>query len=230
MAALCSYFCRIGVSFQRCYVAAMNFRSSALFGLLLCSSSSLFCQQSSASASVAGTALPDGTILPASGTMFVVQPGQTSSSPTQLHALEIVSNSHAAGNYARAQVFGGPHSTVELDGTAAATDFETQSLIFYIRLNNDDPELLSSRIHLIRLQPNKKRRVVAEYSQNVFGGGHKKTYDDVAVKKEQGQPGMWLKVTPDSTLAPGQYGLALMPQDPNLLPDTVYDFAVEAKK
>ena len=134
------------------------------------------------------------------------------------------------GNSARAQIFGGPHSSVELDGTAATTDFEMDNLAFYVRLNGDDPEVMSSRIHLIRLQPNKKRRVVAEYSQNVFGRGRKKTYDDIAVKKEQIQPGLWLKLTPDAALAPGQYGIALMPQDPNLLPDSVYDFAVETKK
>lgn len=85
-------------------------------------------------------------------------------------------------------------------------------------------------MHLIRLEVNKKRRVVANFSQNIFGGQHKKMYDDVAVTKEQVQSGMWLKLSPEKPLTPGQYGIAFMPQDPNLLPDTVYDFAVETKK
>ncbi len=119
---------------------------------------------------------------------------------------------------------------MELEGTAASTDFETDNLVFYVRLNGDDPEIMSSRVHLIHLQPNKKHRVVATFSQNVFGGSHKKSYDDVPVQKQQVPPGAWLKVIPDKLLVPGQYGIALMPQDPNLLPDVVYDFAVEAKR
>lgn len=172
----------------------------------------------------------DSSSLPASGTVFVLQPGQASNAPTQLHAMEIVTNSHAAGNYARAQVFSGPHASVELEGPAAATDFEAENLIFYVRVSGDDPELLSSRVHLIRLEPTKKRRVVATSTQNVFGGQHRKMYDDVAVTKVQEQAGLWLKVTADMPLTPGQYGITFMPRDSNLLPDTVYDFAVEAKK
>ncbi len=210
--------------------AAMTFRIFALSSLLLCPSPNLFCRQAVNTSPSAESKLTDGTALPGSGTVFVVQPGRSSAAPTQLHALEIVSNSHAAGNYARAQVFGGPHSSVELDGPAATTDFETDNLAFYVRLNGDDPEVQGSRVHLLRLQPNKKRRVVATYSQNVFGGQHKKSFEDVSVRKEQVQPGPWLKLTAQMLLSPGQYGIAFMPQDPNLFPDTVYDFAVEAKK
>lgn len=173
----------------------------------------------------------DETALPASGgTVFVVQAGSASASPTQLHASEIVSNSHAAANFARAQVFSGPHSTVELNGVSAQADFEVERLVFYVRLNGEDPDVLSSRLHLLRLQPTEKRRVVAKYSQNVWGGQHKKQYDDVAIRKEQLPGSTWLKLTPDQALAPGQYGIASMPQDQSLLPDTVYDFAVEAKR
>ena len=172
----------------------------------------------------------DSSALPASGTVFVFQPGQAHTMPIQLHAVEIVTNSHAAGNYARAQVFSGPHASVELEGPAAATDFEAENLVFYVRVRGDDPEVLSSRVHLIRLESNKKRRVVATMSQNVFGGQHKKMYDDVAVTKVQEEAGVWLKVTADMPLTPGQYGITFMPQDANLLPDTVYDFAVDTKK
>ena len=208
----------------------MRSRYIAFLFLLFCIPGISISQQPANATSATDIHLEDGTVLPSSGSVFVVQPDRASVAPAQLHALEIVSNSHAAGNYARAQIFAGPHASVELEGTAAATNFETDNLVFYVRLSVDDPEIMSSRVHLIHLQPNKKRRVVATYSQNVFGGSRKRSYDDVAVQKQQVSSGTWLKVTPDKPLAPGQYGIALMPQDPNLLPDDVYDFGVEAKR
>ena len=144
----------------------------------------------------------------------------------QLHPTEITSNSHAVGNFARSAVYAGPHSSVELKGAGSAVRLASAQTSFLVRLTGDDPELLRGRVHLIRLQPTKDRRVVATFSQNIFGGQHSKRFDDVPVIKTDVEPDTWLKVAPEMPLEPGEYGLAIMPKDPNLFPDVVYDFEV----
>ena len=143
-----------------------------------------------------------------------------------LHATEITSNSHAVGNFARSAVYAGPRASVELKGAGAAIRLESGQSSFLVRLTGDDPELLRGRVHLIRLQPARDRRVVATFSQNIFGGQHTKKFDDVPIMKADVEPDTWLKVTPEMPLEPGQYGLAIMPRDPSLFPDVVYDFEV----
>ena len=183
---------------------------------------------SSSSSSTSGTdaSLPAGIALPKSGMIHAVDARSGGAVLLQLHPTEITSNSHAAGNFARSAVYAGPHSSVELKGAGAAIRLESAQASFLVRLTGDDPELLRGRVHLIRLQPTKDRRVVATFSQNIFGGQHSKKFDDVPIMKADVEPDMWLKVTPEMPLGPGQYGLAIMPKDPNLFPDVVYDFEV----
>ena len=126
----------------------------------------------------------------------------------------------------------GTRASVELKGLNSAVHLQSTSSSFLVRITGDDPELLRGRVHLIRLKQTKDRRLVATFSQNAFGGQHSKKFDDVPVTKVDAEPETWLKVTPETPLSPGEYGLAIMPTDPNLFPDVVYDFdvAVDAAK
>ncbi len=144
----------------------------------------------------------------------------------QLHPAEIVSNSHAAGNFARSMVYAGAHASLELKGLNAAAGTDERQPKILVRINGDDPELLRSRVHLIRLQQTKDRRVVSNYSQNIFGGQRTKKYDDIAVTKADAEPDVWLTLTPEEPLTPGEYCVVFMPKDANAWPDSVYDFNV----
>ena len=175
---------------------------------------------------MADAQLPAGVILPRAGMIHALDKRSAGPVLVQLHPTEITSNSHAATNFARSAVYAGPHASVELKGLNSVVHLESPESSFLVRLSGDDPELLRGRVHLIRLQQTKDRRVIATFSQNIFGGQHSKHYDDVPVTKADVEADVWLKVTPDLPLKPGEYGLAIMPKDPNLFPDVVYDFDV----
>ena len=181
---------------------------------------------SSSSSSGMDASLPAGVSLPTSGMIHAVDARSGGAVLVQLHPTEITSNSHAVGNFARSTVYAGPHASVELKGAGSAIRLESAQTSFLVRLTGDDPALLRGRVHLIRLQPTKDRRVVATFSQNIFGGQHTKKFNDVPIVKVDVEPDTWLKVTPEMPLEAGQYGLAIMPKDPNLFPDVVYDFEV----
>ena len=123
-------------------------------------------------------------------------------------------------------VYAGAHASVELKNASANTSLTGPALVFLVRINGDDPELMRTRVHLIHLEQNHDRRVVSTYTQNVFGGGRAKHYDDIALVKQDAEPDVWLRITPETPLEPGEYGIVFMPKDTNLAPDAVYDFTV----
>ncbi len=172
--------------------------------------------------------LPSGVVLPQTGTVFALDHAESAPDLVQIHPTEVVSNSHAAGNFARSMVYVGGHASVELDGTSASTNLADGHESFLIRIGGDDPDLVRQRVHLVRLRPTKDRRVVISYSQNIFGGQRKKKVDDIQVKKADAAKDTWLKITPQKPLAPGEYGILFMNNDPAFVPDVVYDFEVGA--
>ena len=149
---------------------------------------------------------------------------------TQIHASEVTLNSHAAGNLARSAAYLGPRAGLEVKGLNAPVHLAAGGTTFYVRINSDDPELMRKRIHLVRLQQTKDRRVVASYSQNVFGGQREKKYNEVEVLKEDAEPDVWLKLVPKTPLVAGEYGIVIMPKDASMWPDAVYDFDVDFDK
>ena len=159
--------------------------------------------------------------------MYLLKAGAAAGSPlVQLHPTEVLSNSRAAGNFARSMVYVGARASLELKGLNAVAGTDERQPKILVRISSDDPELLRSRVHLIRLQQTKDRRVVSNYSQNVFGGRRAKKYDDVPVRKADAEPDVWLTLTPEEPLTPGEYCVVFMPKDTNAWPDSVYDFNV----
>jgi hypothetical protein len=177
-------------------------------------------------------ALPNGLSFPLNGTVFALDGSANGKALQQLHPSEIVSNSHAASNFARSMVYSGPRASVELAGLNAAVHLNSDKGSFFVRLGGDDPELLRGRVALIRLTQTTNRRVVSTFSQNIFGGQRTRKYDIVAVTKTDVPDSNWLKLTPDVALTPGEYGIVFMPKDPAFIPDSVYDFdvAIDAAK
>jgi hypothetical protein len=164
--------------------------------------------------------------LPTTGAVLALETADGKPQLVTIHASEIVSNTHAGSNLARGLVYAGPRATIEIQGASASTSLVGHADTYYVKISGDDAEVLRSRLHLIRLTPNKERRVVIRFSQNVFGRQRTKTFDDVAITKADEVPDTWLRVTPDAPLAAGEYGMVFMPKDAGTLPTIVYDFSV----
>lgn len=160
------------------------------------------------------------------GAIFGLDSVDKKLSLVQIHPTEIVTNSHAGSNFARAQVFAGPHSSIELKGIRAAATFHTSQPVFYIRLSGDDAELMRNRVQIIRLRTDKDSRIVSDFSSNLWGGQKKRHYDEVAASKSDEPNATWLKLVPQSSLEPGEYGIVFVPKDSNLFADAVYDFNI----
>ena len=193
-------------------------RITAAFGLLL--SASTFCVSQSSPEAAPGISFP------ATGSVFALDKSSGAGNLVQIHASEIMSNSHAAGNFARSAIYVGARSSVELNGINAATNLSSEKTIFFVRLTLDDPEIFRNRVSLIRLKQSKDRRVVSSFSQNIFGGQRSRHYDEVAIRKVDVAGGAWLKIEPEAPLTPGEYGIVIMPKDPAFITDVVYDFDV----
>ncbi len=176
-----------------------------------------------------GAGLPEaapGVPLPSTGTIFVVDQVHEAPALRQLHPSEIHYNSHAAGNFARSAVYAGPHSSTEIVGISSAVTLHTNHAVLYVRLSGDDPEVMRNRVTLIRLKSEKDKRVVSEFSMNIFGGHRSRYYDEVPASKSDVPDTSWLKLTPEAPLEPGEYAVVFLPQDKSLFADSVYDFTV----
>jgi hypothetical protein len=167
-----------------------------------------------------------GITLPSTGTVYSVDLVQQKLSLVQVHPTEISANTHAGSNFARGMVYSGPHSSMELKGISSAATLHTAEAVFYVRLGSEDPEILRNRVKLIQQKPVKDRRMVSDFSMNVFGGQRKQRYQEVPVEKSDVPGGVWLKLVPQKPLAPGEYGIVFMPKDPNFFADYVYDFSI----
>jgi hypothetical protein len=208
----------------------MKLLKCSLAAVVLCSLGealpvrNVFAQDQKSVAQTQELSLPDGISLPRSGMVFALDTTTHGPVLIKLHATEVVSNSHPGQNLLRSQVYLGAHSSIEINGINSSISIETPMPSFYVRMSGDDPDLLKSRLHLVRLVQTKDRRVVTNHSQNIFGGQQAKKYDDIAITKTDFEADVWLKVTPTSPLTAGEYGIVLMPKDKNFVPDVVYDF------
>jgi hypothetical protein len=172
------------------------------------------------------SSLPPGISFPSSGASYVLDKRDGGSELLQLHASEVALNSRAAGNFARSAVYVGARASVEVNGLTSSVVIQDRSAPIFVKINSDDPELMRARVHLIRMDQTKNRRVVLVYSQNIFGGQRAKNYHDIAITKTDELVDVWLKVTPQAALEPGEYAIVIMPKDANMSPDYVYDFSI----
>lgn len=159
--------------------------------------------------------------------MFAINVSGGDNALVQLHATEIISNSHAGSNFMRSMVYSGPRQSIELKGLNSETHLNGEKLSFLARLSEDETDLMRSRLTLIHLKQTTDRRVVSVFSQNVFGGQKTRQYEVVPVTKTDVADGMWVKLTPEKPLEPGEYGIIIMPKDPSFTADAVYDFNVD---
>ena len=193
----------------------------ALFGLMQCNA------QTANNTEVApGITLPtDGD-----GTVYALDTGPNGPVLLHIQPHEVVTASHAATNFLRAQVYSGPHSSAEVDGPHAPTSLASTKAVLFMRIAGENAEIMRTWFHLLWLQPNKKRREVSDFSRNIFGGQRTRNVDDVPCSMETIEGTNWVKITPNDPLLPGEFAVALLPKDVGTYPEVVYDFSVAGSK
>lgn len=169
-----------------------------------------------------------GIALPANGDATTFALDSAASGPVLVHIPphEVVLSSHAASNFFRGMVYSGPHMTAEVDGVHAESIVSSTKAVLFVRLTGDSVELARSRVHLLWLQPGKKRREITDFSMNVFGGQRTRNVDEVPCDTEMIEGTNWLRITPKDPLLPGEFAVVFMPKDVNQQPDAVFDFSV----
>jgi len=193
----------------------------ALFGLIPCNA-----QTPQPTEVAPGITLPTG----GDGTVYALDTGPNGAVLLHIPPHEVVTASHAATNFLRAQVYSGPHSSAEVDGPHAPISLASTKAILFVRIVGENAEIMRSWVHLLWLQPNKKRREVSDFSRNIFGGQHTRNVDDVPCDMEMIEGTNWLKITPKDPLLPGEFAVAFLPKDVNQYPGVVYDFSLAGSK
>jgi hypothetical protein len=193
----------------------------ALFGLIPCNA-----QTPKPTEVAPGITLPAG----GDGTVFILD--TPASGPVLLHIQphEVLTASHAATNFLRGMVYSGPHMSFAVEGPKAPTTLASEKAILFVRLTGEEAEIMRTRVHLLWLQPGKKRREISDFSMNIFGGQRTRDVDEVPCDTEMIEGTNWLKITPKDPLLPGEFAVAFLPKDVNQYPDVVFDFSVSGGK
>ncbi len=158
---------------------------------------------------------------------LVEHPSTGSPTATTMHASKVGSNAHTGSNIAKGLVYAGQRHTVEIDGLTSSLVLTTNTPTFYVHIDPEDPNDQRAMFTLVRLQQAKDTRVAISFSANTFGGGQKRHVEEVLVSKTDAGHNI-LKMTPQSPLQPGEYGLLMLPEDTKVFPDRIYDFTVPA--
>jgi hypothetical protein len=124
------------------------------------------------------------------------------------------------------QVFIGPHQGAVLPGARAAVQIESPQAVFFVRLAGEDAEIAKTRVHLLWLDSNKKEREVAELTNNVWGGQHRRYVYEVPSSTQMIEGSNWLKVTPNEPLLSGEFAIVFLAADVNQPPTSAFDFGV----
>jgi len=127
----------------------------------------------------------------------------------------------------------GPTQTVELRGSKAQVQSNTQQPEFYINVNFDDDDDAQKaqppgfeRFRVVRLQVKDKDKVRVISILKISLLGKVKEQRDVIATKSEKLAGDWLKVTTPQPLTPGEYALVEMLNDQQMNM-YVWDFGVD---
>jgi len=171
-----------------------------------------------------------GVTLPTNGDGTVYVLDQATSGPSLVHVKphEVVLDTHAVGNFWRAQILAGGHAGAVLHTLQSEAAVASTKSVVFVHVGGETAELMKSRVHLVWLDADqgKKERVVAEFTYNSFGGHHRRNVYEVPASTEMMEGTDWMKITPNEPLSPGEFAIVFLPADVNQLPDAAYDFSI----
>jgi len=192
-------------------------------------------QPAAASGPAAEDEVAPGLPLPGNGIVWVLEGQMDKPELVRLYHNRGHWNRHAGANAARSFAWMKATGTVDLPDPGAKIKLNTHSPVILVRKAQEEDEELESDANgkaiplhyaLLRLQVDKDHRVLCWYSYARFSGKPARRAEEVAVSTEEIGSGKWVKLTAQQPLPDGQYGVVRMPDDEQLAPDVVFDFAI----
>lgn len=153
-----------------------------------------------------------------------------------IHHTNIDVNNHKGANVAGSlagSVFYKPKMTTEIAGTHARVALHSDKPVFYVHLMDEDSSADSSDNLLapwaiVRAKIDKDRRVLTQVNFTQLTGNAKRSNSQVDVTVEK-LPEGWLRITPTTPLATGEYALQPIPKVANTFSTVVFDFTLDPK-
>ncbi|MCL2658987.1 MAG: hypothetical protein FWD64_00520 [Acidobacteriaceae bacterium] len=192
---------------------------SGLFVLVLCSASVLQGQDDP-------LVIAPGITLPQTGIVFALDVVDEKPVLLFIPPSLITHNSHDGSNLLRRLFFMSPRTSIDLMGVHARVAESSANPAFYVRLYGKNLESLRSIVRLVRLQPQRDRRVVSILYGGALSPKRRRVYEDVSVTRVRLSDPSWVKLTPQTPLTPGEYSIAFMLPDPAQTAHEVYDFRI----
>lgn len=149
-----------------------------------------------------------------------------------VHHSTVEVNNHAGANVAASLVFAKAKMTTELPGLHARTPLHDSRPAFYVHVEvdpdsgGDSPNSDTSVWAIVQASINKDRRIFAKIQFTQITG-HAKRAEGLIDTDTETLPGGWLKVTPKSPLAPGEYAITPVLKTPNTFSSVVFDFTLD---
>ena len=148
-----------------------------------------------------------------------------------IHSSAVQTNNHKGSNVAGGLLAGPFYKSkvsTELQGERAKSVLHANLPVFYVHFNSDadSGESAVGGWAIVHALVDKDRRLLSTVKFTQLTGGAKRNDSQVEVATES-LPGGWLKITPKSSLASGEYALEPVMKQENAFSVMVYDFRVD---
>lgn len=188
-----------------------------------------FVQAQSSPEPIPGVHIPNGNV------PWAVDVYEGKQQIVPIHPTSIQLNNHRGANVAGSlagSFFYKPKMTEEVSGTHARISLHTDKPVFYIYLPDDPKRDTSSDIFaywaVSRASIKKDHRVFAQVRFTQLTGSAKRNDSEVNVSTEMLSDG-WVRITPKTTLTPGEYALQPISKTQNVFSTVVFDFSIDPK-
>ena len=174
-----------------------------------------------------------GLTIPRRGLPWAVDTFEEKKELVPVHPSAVQLNQHKGAN-ATGGLLAGPFykakMTTELAGASARTAIHSGSPVFFVPIPDEaDPDSAGQPMmgwavmHVVVVQDH---RMLSTIKFTQLTGNAKRSDGQVEVTTEK-LPHGWLKITPITPLAPGEYALLPVPAQANAFSTSVYDFKVD---
>ena len=190
-------------------------------------------------ATTVGPAVAPGLPLPGTGQVWALDTFVGKPELVHLMFFPTLVDQHSASNFAKANL--APFivkmkHTVEIRGKSATVRLHVPSPAIYVRsapAYNEDAavdltaEPSTGNWTVVKLKVLQENRLVMTLKKPQVSGKVSRSVAEVEVVKETLAHTNWQKITPKEPLAPGEYGLILLPKGQGWISPRVYDFAID---
>ena len=194
-----------------------------------------------AAATTAGPTVAPGLPLPATGQVWALDTFEEKPELVHLLFFPTLVDRHSASNFAKANLapfVAKMKHTVEIRGTRSDVRLHSPRPVIYIRsapAYSEDAavdltaEPTTGDWTLVELKVLEETRLVMTLKSTQVTGHISRSVAEIEVLREHLADSNWQKITPTAPLAPGEYGLILLPKGRALFQARVYDFAIDPK-